>query len=274
MVLMTSSSSTQSYYEIANRIVTIAISITIIFLAESLYFGNQALAASSNAKDDCPVFSIKYGCDLSGWLHLIIDGLIAAFLGLFFHHLAHKQGLKLKKIVGEHDAMKKRRREFAIQSLKNHFTTLLFSMSLINKLEPMYASDTKNRDNLKDQINRNNEIISRVINDIKNILLFLNDVLEPQIIDDVNKLCQTIHQGYVKDVDKQLRLIDYTETKNKINGLCKTFDELHPAVVPVQELFPRTSSNLQSNNRTLKKLNYQEIALYCRRLLKKVDSSK
>ena len=56
MVLMTSSSSTQSYYEIANRIVTIAISITIIFLAESLYFGNQALAASSNAKDDCPVF--------------------------------------------------------------------------------------------------------------------------------------------------------------------------------------------------------------------------
>jgi hypothetical protein len=274
MVLMTSSSSTQSYYEIANRIVTIAISITIIFLAESLYFGNQALAASSNAKDDCPVFSIKYGCDLSGWLHLIIDGLIAAFLGLFFHHLAHKQGLKLKKIVGEHDAMKKRRREFAIQSLKNHFTTLLFSMSLINKLEPMYASDTKNRDNLKDQINRNNEIISRVINDIKNVLLFLNDVLEPQIIDDVNKLCQTIHQGYVKDVDKQLRLIDYTETKNKINGLCKTFDELHPAVVPVQELFSRTSSNLQSNNRTLKKLNYQEIALYCRRLLKKVDSSK
>jgi hypothetical protein len=274
MVLMTSTNSTQSYYEIANRIVTIALSITIIFLAEPLYFGNQALAASSNAKDDCPEFSIKYGCDLSGWLHLIIDGLIAAFLGLFFHHLAHKQGLKLKKIVGEHDAMKKRRREFAIQSLKNHFTTLLFSMSLINKLEPMYASDTKNRDNIKDQINRNNEIISRVINDIKNILLFLNDVLEPQIIDDVNKLCQTIHQGYVKDVDKQLRLIDYTETKNKINGLCKTFDELHPEMVPVQELFPRTSSNLQSNNRTLKKLNYQEIALYCRRLLKKVDPSK
>src|SRR5918995_2733420 len=100
------------------------------------------------------------------------------------------------------------------QSLKNHFTTLLFSMSLIKKLEPMYASDTKNRDNIKDQINRNYEIISRVINDIKNILLFLNDVLEPQIINDVNRLCQTIHQGYVKDEDKQLRLIDYTETKN------------------------------------------------------------
>jgi hypothetical protein len=247
-----------------------------IFLVESLYFDNQALAASSNANDDCPVFSIKYGCDLSSWLHLIIDGLMAAFLGVFFHQLAHKQGLKLKKIVEEHDAMKKRRREFAIQALKNHFTTLMFSMSLINKLESMYASDTKNRDNIKDQINRNYETISRVINDIKNILLFINDVLEPQIINDVNQLCQTIHQGYVKDEYKQLRLIDYTETKNKINSLCKTFDELHPAVVSIQQLIssPRTSSNSSSsNNRTLKQLNYQKIALYCRRLFKKGDSA-
>lgn len=276
MVLITSINSTRSYDQITTRIVTIVLSIIMIFLVESLYFGNQALAASSNANDDCPVFSIKYGCDLSSWLHLIIDGLMAAFLGVFFHQLAHKQGLKLKKIVEEHDTMKKRRREFTIQALKNHFTTLLFSMSLINKLESMYASDTKNRHNIKDQINRNYEIISRVINDIKNILLFLNDVLEPQIINDVNQLCQTIHQGYVKDEYKQLRLIDYTETKNKINSLCKTFDELHPAVVSIQQLIssPRTSSNSSSsNNRTLKQLNYQKIALYCRRLFKKGDSA-
>ena len=101
-------------------------------------------------------------------------------------------------------------------------------------------SGTKNTNNIKNQINRNYEIISRVINDIKNTLLFLNDVLEPQIINDVNQLCQTINQGYVKDENKQLRLIDYTETKNKIIGLCKTFDELHPAVVPIQELFQHT----------------------------------
>jgi hypothetical protein len=272
--MTSATNSTRSYDQIMNSIVMIVLSTTMVFLVQSLYFGNQTLAASSNANNDCPVFSIKYGCDLSAWFHLIIDGLIAAFLGVFFHHLAHKQGLKLKKIVEEHDAMKKRRREFAIQSLKNHFTTLLFSMSLINKLEPMYASDTKNRDNIKDQINRNYEIVSRVINDIKNVLLFLNDVLEPQTINDVDQLCRTINQGYVKDENKQLRVIDYTETKNKIKGLCKTFDELHPAVVPIQELFQHTSSNPSSNNHTLKKLNYQDIALYCRRLFKKLDSSK
>jgi hypothetical protein len=109
---------------------------------------------------------------------------------------------------------------------------------------------------------------------IKNVLLFLNDVLEPQTINDVDQLCRIINQGYVKDENKQLRVIDYTETKNKIKGLCKTFDELHPAVVPIQELFQHTSSNPSSNNHTLKKLNYQDIALYCRRLFKKLDSNK
>ena len=77
---MTSTNSTRSYDQIMNRIVTIALSITMIFLAESLYFGNQALAALSNVSENCPMFSVKYGCDLSGWLHLILDGLIAAFL--------------------------------------------------------------------------------------------------------------------------------------------------------------------------------------------------
>ena len=99
MVLITSINSTRSYDQITTRIVTIVLSIMMIFLVESLYFGNQALAALSNVSDNCPVFSIKYGCDLSSWLHLIIDGLMAAFLGVFFHQLAHKQGLKLKKIV-------------------------------------------------------------------------------------------------------------------------------------------------------------------------------
>lgn len=266
--------STRSYNQILSGIIVIVLSIAMVFLVQSLYFASQALATSSNANNDCPIFSIKYGCDLSAWSHLIIDGLIAAFLGVFFHHLAHKQSLKLKIIVEEHDAMRKRRKEFAIQSLKNHFTTLLFSMSLVNRLEPMYASDTKNRDNIKDQINRNYEIISRVVNDIKNVMFFLNDVLEPQIITDVNQLCQTINQGYVKDENKQSKLTDYTETKNKINSLCRTFDEVHPAIVPIQGLFKRTSPDSPSNNRSLKKLIYQEIVLYYRHIFKRVYSSK
>jgi len=39
--------------------------------------------------------------------------------------------VKLKKIIDEHDAMKKRRREFATQSLKNHLTILLISATVV-----------------------------------------------------------------------------------------------------------------------------------------------
>ena len=109
-----------------NRIIGIVLSIAMVFLAQSLYFGNQVVAASSNANDDCPIFSIKYGCDLSAWSHLIIDGAIAAFLGVFFHHLAHKQSLKLKKIVEEHDCHEKKEKRICNSALKNqlYFVTV------------------------------------------------------------------------------------------------------------------------------------------------------
>jgi hypothetical protein len=49
---MNSTNSTRSYDQIMNRIVVSVLSIAMIFLAESLYFGNQALASSSNTNND------------------------------------------------------------------------------------------------------------------------------------------------------------------------------------------------------------------------------
>jgi hypothetical protein len=74
----------------------IVLSIAMVFLVQSLYFASQALATSSNANNDCPIFSIKYGCDLSAWSHLIIDGLIAAFLGVFFSSSCTQTESKIK----------------------------------------------------------------------------------------------------------------------------------------------------------------------------------
>jgi hypothetical protein len=218
--------------------------------------------ASGSFDNNCPVFSIKEGCDLSSWIHLIMDASIGAFLAVFFHHLARKQNMKLKKIIDEHDAMKKRRREFAIQSLKNHLTILLFSMSLIKKLESNYARHTDNNgnDKITDQINRNNEKISRTLNDIKNILLLLNDVLEPQVISDLDQLCQIIHEGQIKDENRGLTPSNYIYAKNRINDICKTFDELHSTTLPVEKLLSSRSSN-SSSNAKLKRSKYMKVFL-------------
>jgi hypothetical protein len=190
-----------------------------------------------------------------------MDASIGAFLAIFFHHLARKQNMKLKKIVDEHDAMKKRRREFAIQSLKNHLTILLFSMSLIKRLESNYTSSTGNSNKIKDQINKNSQKISRTVNDIKNILLLLNDVLEPQVINDLNQLCQTIQEGQMKDGNGGLTPSNYIYAKDRINDICRTFDELHNTntTLPVKKLLSSNASN--SSNVKLKKSKYMKTFL-------------
>jgi len=227
-----------------------------------LYLIDQAWAIGS-VDNNCPVFSIKEGCDLSSWIHLIMDALIGAFLAVFFHHLAHKQNMKLKMIIEEHDTMKKRRREFAIQSLKNYLTTLLLSMSLIKRLESSYTGDTDNNDKIKDQINKNSEKISRTLNDIKNTLLLLNDVLEPQVVNDLNQLCQTVFLGE----NKGLTPSSYNYAKNRINDICKTFDELHHTTLPVEKLLSSHTSNSSSNA----KLNKSK---YMKRFLQKFGNIK
>jgi len=228
-----------------------------ILFTINLYLIDQAWALGS-VDNNCPVFSIKEGCDLSSWIRLIMDALIGAFLAFLFYHLAHKQSVKLKMIIEEHDTMKKRRREFAIQSLKNHLTTLLLSMSLIKRLESSYTSDTDNNDKIKDQINKNSEKISRTLNDIKNILLMLNDVLEPQVINDLNQLCQTVHEDQMKGENRGLTPSNYNYAKNRINDICKTFDELHHRNLPVKELLSSHTSNSYAK---LNKSKYMKMLL-------------
>jgi hypothetical protein len=239
------------------KIIIPGISISILFVI-CLSFIDKAWALGS-IDNNCPVFSIKEGCDLSSWVHLIMYASIGAFLAVFFHHLAHKQNMKLKKIIDEHDAMKKRRREFAIQSLKNHLTILLFSMSLIKKLESN-PRNTGDNDKIKDQINRNSKKINRTVNDIKNILLLLNDVLEPQVINDLNQLCQTIHEGQIKDENMGLTPSNYIYAKDRINDICRAFDEAHHTTLPVKKLLSSHTSDSSSSVK-LKKSKYIKIFL-------------
>jgi hypothetical protein len=189
-----------------------------------------------------------------------MDALIGAFLAFFFYYLADKQNKKLKKIIEEHDTMKKRRREFAIQLLKNHLTTLLLSMSLIKNLESSYTTDADNNDKIKDQINKKSEKISRTLNDIKNTLLLLNDVLEPQVINDLSQLCQTVQEDQMKGDNRGLTPTNYIYAKNRINDICKTFDESHHTALPVKKLLSSQSSNSSSNVK-LKKSEHMKIYL-------------
>jgi len=70
-------------------IVIFAFFILPIFLFDSAY---------ATVSEGCEIFEIKAGCDLSVWMAVIIGEIIVgAFLAIFFHYLAHKIHLELKK---------------------------------------------------------------------------------------------------------------------------------------------------------------------------------
>jgi len=73
------------------RIITIMFAFFIlpIFLFDSAY---------ATVSEGCEIFEIRAGCDLSVWMAVIIGEIIVgAFLAIFFHYLAHKSHLELKK---------------------------------------------------------------------------------------------------------------------------------------------------------------------------------
>ena len=135
-------------------------------------------------------------------------------------------------------------------------------MTLIKRLESNYTRNTDNIDKIKDQINKNSQKISRTLNDIKNILLLLNDVLEPQVINDLNQLCQTIQEGQMKDGNRGLTPSNYIYAKDRINDICKTFDELRNTntTLPVKKLLSSNASDSSSNVKS-KKSKYMKTFL-------------
>jgi hypothetical protein len=131
-------------------------------------------------------------------------------------------------------------------------------MSLIKKLESNYTKDGDNNDKMAEQIDKNNAKISRTLNDIKNTLLLLNDVLEPLVINDLNQLCQTVHEDQMKGENRGWTPSNNNYAKNRINDICKTFDELHHTNLPVKKLLSSHTSN-SSSNAKLNKSKYMKI---------------
>ena len=56
-----------------------------------------SMAYAAGGTPGCSMFEIKEGCELGGWMHLILgDVIIGALLAIFLHVLAHRNNIKLE----------------------------------------------------------------------------------------------------------------------------------------------------------------------------------
>ena len=170
----------------------------------SIFLVHSAFAA---ATPGCGFFDLAPECDLSGWLHLflgdiIIGSIVGGLLALLFHRLAHRTQKKLESIIESQENMRLRRKDYAAQHLKNLFNTLLFTIGVINKSTSNFnltlASETRRderkylREKMLAELRADEVQMGRVLQLIRNTIIASNDILEPDIIDQIDGVCTFI----------------------------------------------------------------------------------
>jgi hypothetical protein len=170
----------------------------------SIFFVHSAFAATTPG---CGFFDLSPECDLSGWFHLllgdiIIGSIVGGLLALLFHRLASRAQKKLELIIESQESMRVRRKDYAAQHLKNLFNTLLFTIGVINKATSNFNlaldSETRKdervylREKMLSELRSDEVQMGRVLQLIRNTIIASNDILEPDIIDQIDGVCTFI----------------------------------------------------------------------------------
>ncbi len=226
----------------------------------SIFFVHSAFGA---ATPGCGFFDLAPECDLSGWLHLLmgdilIGSIVGGLLALLFHRLAHRTQKKLETIIESQESMRLRRKDYAAQHLKNLFNTLLFTIGVINKSTSNFnlalASETRRderqylREKMLAELRSDEVQMGRVLQLIRNTIIASNDILEPDIIDQIDGVCTFIGElSAIEERDGTMVFPKYDVCKTKTRlliGTLQTYsNETHLFEEPKIE-------NLQNQSKT------------------------
>ena len=196
-----------------------------IFVA-STFFIHTAFAATS---EECGYWDVRLECDLSGWMKLFLGDVgVGAMLALFLHALAHRSNVKLdanareiQKILDTQEAVRKTRRDYAVQNLKNHLTTLLFVIGIINRLTINYNSATDLKSVLYTKIKDEEERMARILQNARNTIVYSSDTLDPTLVNQLDGVCTFVGQSRIKEKDGLLELDKYEKSRKKIDEATK-----------------------------------------------------
>jgi len=197
----------------------------------SLFVSSTFLIHSAFAvvSEGCGLFDVNLECDLSGWMKLFMgDIMVGALLAMFLHTLAHRTSVKLEKIGKEiqnilnaQEAVRKARRDYAVQNLKNHLTTLLFVLGIINRLTINYNSATDQKSVIYTKIRGEEERMARILQNARNTIVYSSDTLDPTLVNQLDGVCTFIGQSAVTEKEGKLELTKYEKSRRKIDEMTK-----------------------------------------------------
>src|SRR6185503_17061567 len=149
----------------------------------------------------CGRFDYGRDCDLSPTLALILDLVVGASLALFFYYLSRRNQIRLDQIIASQETLRHRRMDYAAQQLKHLFQLTLFTMSVTKRSIAHYNLTVGLTDDEKprwmqavtlSELRRDEAKLSRVLQSVRNILTAANDVLDPELVNRVDRAASNL----------------------------------------------------------------------------------
>ncbi len=242
----------------------------------SIFFVHSAFAATTPG---CEFFDLSPKCDLSGWLHLlmgdiVIGSVVGGLLALLFHRLSLRTQKKLETIIESQEAMRLRRKDYAAQHLKNLFNTLLFTIGVVNKSTSTFnralASETRREERLYLRANQLSEIraeeaqLGRVIILIRNTIISSNDIIEPDLVDQIDGVCTFIGElSATENKDGTMVFPKFEVCKSKSRLMMELLQTYSVATHSFQE--PKIENSQNISEESSKRLKGSKTTIVTRR---------
>ena len=158
---------------------------------------------------------------------------VGAALAIFLNVLVHRSKVKLEanrkeiqKILDTQEAVRKARRDYAVQNLKNHLNTLLFVINIINRLTINYNSTTDRKSVVYTRIREEEEKIAHILQNARNTIVYSSDTLDPALVNQIDGVCTLVDQSSVKEKDGLLEFEKYGKSRRKIDQVIKKLQSI------------------------------------------------
>jgi len=200
----------------------------------------------------CDWFKIQEGCDVPSGLDILISVFIGIYLAIIIHMMGRhnqkklesnslkiqKNTLRLERIIASQEIMRRRRRNFAIHSFKNHLGSLLSTLSGINDLVTKYTEDKQSKTffggiqstTIRSQIQNEEKVKQQLIQTMRNTIIYASDALDPLLVSKIDELCTTVSQTYVAEQDNSIAFPGFDETKKMIIESSETIGEIESKI--------------------------------------------
>ncbi|HKQ34996.1 MAG TPA: hypothetical protein VJT11_06800 [Nitrospiraceae bacterium] len=177
----------------------------------------------------CGRFDYSRHCDLSPTLFLLVDVVIGILLAIFFHYLSKRNQKRLDQIIASQEELRNRRMDYAAQHLKQLFQLTLFTMSVTKRSVSHYNLTVGLNDDEKptwmqsvtlSELRRDEAKLGRVLQSVRSLLTAANDVLDPDMVNRVDGVCNYLGEISVEQkADGTMEFPKYDVCRMKVNYL-------------------------------------------------------